>query len=169
MHRERGDEHVNCYMFVMDIEPFGQVCYLLQMPDLKLGNDPFPGYVSYMLQECVLEEVPCGVVTPGHWALYFCRGALVHAALLLPGERFLSKWGQGHVWEHGKWEAPVTYGDDVKFFKPLSRGALWGLAHFYSATLPGAPEWLIAQAAQSGLMEVVPSPCLNRRESTATP
>lgn len=46
-----------------------------------------------------------------------------------------SKWGTGHIWQHGVYEVPDCYGDTVRFFRPFSREmALQALLDFY----PGA-------------------------------
>jgi hypothetical protein len=33
------------------------------------------------------------------------------------GNRVVSKWGPFHLYEHGLWEVPLSYGDTVSFFR----------------------------------------------------
>lgn len=33
----------------------------------------------------------------------------------LDGDMIISKWGKGQTWKHRFWEAPLSYGDEIKF------------------------------------------------------
>jgi hypothetical protein len=58
--------------------------------------------------------------TEGVVLIYFRNGEPEHAGKWA-GKRVISKWGSGptNIWEHGLYEAPASYGDDVKVFSPV--------------------------------------------------
>lgn len=44
-----------------------------------------------------------------------------------------SKWGKGHLWRHGVFEIPQSYGDTVRFFHDISKEEYIQAFHEYSA------------------------------------
>ena len=42
-----------------------------------------------------------------------------HVGVLGYGERATSKWGCGHLCEHGVFEVPANYGDQLAFYSPI--------------------------------------------------
>jgi len=64
-------------------------------------------------------RIECG---DGDVVVYFSNAVPKHAAKM-NGSRVVSKWGLGHLWEHGLFEVPSIFGDDVRFFKRLARRA----------------------------------------------
>jgi hypothetical protein len=53
--------------------------------------------------------------------LYFNeRDSFKHAGLILSGDRLLSKWGTGHLFEHGVLEVPESYGTRLLLVKSVS-------------------------------------------------
>jgi hypothetical protein len=51
--------------------------------------------------------------------LYFRDGRPVHAGLIR-GQRVTSKWGTRSLIEHDLWEVPESYGDDARFYSPVT-------------------------------------------------
>lgn len=51
-----------------------------------------------------------------------------HAGLSRTNGRLMSKWGIGHLYEHGVFEVPESYGTKVRFFRKLSYDLAFG--HF---------------------------------------
>lgn len=47
-------------------------------------------------------------------AVYFKDGIPEHFGQIVDNV-IMSKWGRGHVWKHGLWEVPHSYGDHVKY------------------------------------------------------
>ncbi|TET47491.1 hypothetical protein E3J62_01285 [candidate division TA06 bacterium] len=46
--------------------------------------------------------------------VYFDKEVTKHLGKMC-GDRIESKWGQGHIWRHGLWEVPLSYGNTVKY------------------------------------------------------
>jgi hypothetical protein len=60
-------------------------------------------------------------VTDGDLVIYFTdteTETITHAGLVF-GSLVRSKWGTGHVWEHGTFEVPAQHGSMVRYFAPL--------------------------------------------------
>lgn len=53
--------------------------------------------------------------------VYLNEGHLAHTGRVVATGCVQSKWAQtGHVWNHGVFEVPIAYGNDVKYFLPPS-------------------------------------------------
>ncbi len=70
-----------------------------------------------------LEEVDAQ--TPGALVLYFNGGNWSHVGTITNSGRVISKWGLYPVYEHGLWEVPAVYGNEIRYFlKPSPEMAL---------------------------------------------
>lgn len=58
----------------------------------------------------------------GCLALYFDRQVWQHIGVVSAAERVLSQWGEFPVYEHGVFEVPARYGDEVRYFEMPRRG-----------------------------------------------
>lgn len=77
-------------------------------------------FAHWLLDSGLLEEVNQADIQPGHIILYFSvDGRFKHASLIAGDGRVFSKWGIGHLYEHGLLEVPDSYGNQVRFFKAL--------------------------------------------------
>lgn len=56
-------------------------------------------------------------ITPRALALYFSDKIWRHAGFAISVDRITSKWGTFPVYDHHLWEAPISYGNDLRFFK----------------------------------------------------
>jgi hypothetical protein len=86
-------------------------------------NRVFAGaaFVHLLLDEGLLNELVPSDAREGDLVLYFNEeGRFKHAGLNLGNNRVLSKWGSGHLFEHGLLEVPESYGTKVRFFKRLA-------------------------------------------------
>jgi hypothetical protein len=78
-------------------------------------------FAHWLLENNVLVEVTHGDVRQGDIVFYFTdAGRFKHAGRMLANGRVLSKWGTGHLYEHGVLEVPESYGTTVRFFRGLS-------------------------------------------------
>ena len=57
---------------------------------------------------------------PGGLVTWSSREGLKHVGVLLTTDRATSKWGVGHLYEHGLLEVPTSYGDRLAFYEPLA-------------------------------------------------
>jgi hypothetical protein len=88
-------------------------------------NHVFAGaaFVHLLLDEGLLNELVPSDAREGDLVFYFNdEGRFKHAGLNLENNRVLSKWGSGHLFEHGLFEVPESYGTKVRFFKRLPYG-----------------------------------------------
>jgi len=82
------------------------------------------------LIELLLQEVGPEQAEEGDHVLYFGQ-QLEHAGKVCAG-MVESKWGKGHLWQHGVYEVPQRYGDIVRFFRQVSReDAIAAFREFY--------------------------------------
>ena len=78
-------------------------------------------FAHWLLDNKLLAEVTQGDVREGDVVFYFSdAGRFKHAGRMLARGRVLSKWGTGHLYEHGVFEVPESYGIVVRFFRGLS-------------------------------------------------
>jgi hypothetical protein len=54
---------------------------------------------------------------PGVLALYFSDKIWRHAGFVISTDRITSKWGTFPVYDHHLWEVPISYGNELRFFK----------------------------------------------------
>jgi hypothetical protein len=84
-------------------------------------------FAHWLLDNGLLEEVNQADVQLGHIVLYFgVDGRFKHAGLSARNGRVISKWGIGHLYEHGLLEVPDSYGNQVTFFKALPYHVAFG-------------------------------------------
>jgi hypothetical protein len=83
-------------------------------------SDVFPNseFVNYLvvnyLTEIALEEIQEGDIV-----IYYTGGTPTHAGLIKNG-LVVSKWGTAHLWQHNLFEVPQRYGNEVRFFRPIT-------------------------------------------------
>jgi hypothetical protein len=81
-----------------------------------------PMFFTWLVEQGKLEPVE-----EAEWAIiaYFVNDKCAHAGLMLAGGRVVSKWGIGHLFEHGKDEVPLNYGDDIRFYRKPAPNESW--------------------------------------------
>jgi hypothetical protein len=78
-------------------------------------------FAHWLLANNLLTEVTQADVREGDIVFYFSvDGRFKHAGRMLADGRIVSKWGIGHLYEHGIFEVPESYGNAVRFFRGLS-------------------------------------------------
>jgi len=109
----------NCFMFALKISSSGIECWR------NPGIQPDSSFVRHLLKSMdQLNLVPPDKGIDGDIAIYFDgRRSPKHAGILKNG-RIVSKWGDAktHVWEHGPWEVPISYGNVIKFYRNIPQG-----------------------------------------------
>jgi hypothetical protein len=86
-------------------------------------------FAHWLLDRGLLVEVTHTDVREGDLVFYFSDdGRFKHAGLCQTKGRVMSKWGIGHLYEHGVFEVPDSYGDKVRLFRNLSYEEAFG--HF---------------------------------------
>jgi len=94
------------------------------------AHGPFAGKdFLHRLVDNGLLEVPEKEACEGDIVIYFAEdGWFKHIGLKRGAVRVVSKWGTGHLYEHGLFEVPEGYGTTTRFFKRLTFEA--GLRYF---------------------------------------
>lgn len=81
-----------------------------------------PGFINFLFQSQLLS--PCRPpIFLGDLIIYFHDGKFRHVGRMKSETRVLSKWGTGWLYEHGIWEVPSSYGDDIQYFVGPNRKA----------------------------------------------
>ncbi|MDP3723410.1 MAG: hypothetical protein Q8R91_07945 [Candidatus Omnitrophota bacterium] len=76
-------------------------------------------FVNFLIERGVLDEPSCA---ESEDVVVYLKNKTVKHAGKIQGEFVHSKWSYlGHLWQHGIWEVPIGYGDDVLFFKHIAR------------------------------------------------
>jgi hypothetical protein len=108
-------EERNCFMFALDIEADAIRDKVLL--SIFCGSE----FVSVFVEKCRLRErtAPSDAVN-GDIVIYCHDGNPKHAGKWADN-RVISKWGSGptHIWDHGVYEVPESYGDEVRVFRPV--------------------------------------------------
>jgi hypothetical protein len=87
-----------------------------------------------------LVEATIGDAADGHIAVYARGAEITHAGVVDKG-RVMSKWGSGHVWRHGTFAVPASYGSSVRVFRACSsETALRGLIEYFREKPEFGPE-----------------------------
>jgi hypothetical protein len=105
------DRPYNCFTFVLGLIENDRVYELLRKDadwygyaGIRVG----PEFVARLIEAAVLARDD-----DGRLVVYFRNDKPVHAGIVR-GNQIRSKWGIGHLWEHGLWEVPSSYGDRVE-------------------------------------------------------
>jgi len=78
-------------------------------------------FAHWLLDHGLLVEVTAPNAREGDIVIYFGEGGrFKHAGLSLATGRVISKWGIGHLYQHGFFEVPESYGTTIRLFKRLS-------------------------------------------------
>ena len=73
-------------------------------------------FVYWLIDRGLIKERE--VVSEGLLTVYYLGQRLKHIGRLTKSSRVSSKWGTGHLYEHGLFEVPSDYGNTVRFFTP---------------------------------------------------
>lgn len=84
-------------------------------------GDVFAGseFINFLLIREMLSPKLPGQEMRDDYIIYFDETGFRHIGRISENARVISKWGTGHLWDHGLWEVPSTYGDDVRYFSGL--------------------------------------------------
>ena len=96
--------------------------YLIEDPtyvkiaDCGLGRT-FAGreFISFLLQNKLLSPRQSPTIV-GDLIVYFDGGTFQHVGRMKTDTRVVSKWGKGWLYEHGVWEVPSHYGQEIQYF-----------------------------------------------------
>ena len=105
-------QECNCVMYALDL--------LLNPATSFLGHfHANTGFLGWLIDQGHLSLVE-GVPQEGSIAAYFSGQKAEHVGIVKTTDRVVSKWGIGHVYEHGSWEVPSSYGSSLQYFTPIT-------------------------------------------------
>jgi len=89
----------------------------LKVADFGLGRTfAGPEFITFLLEHQLLTPRDGAAVLPDDLVIYFNNGVFRHVGRMKTHHRVLSKWGTGYLFEHGVWEVPFNYGEEVRYF-----------------------------------------------------
>ena len=115
-------EHpIHRYTCLMHVFEFVEKPNYIAIADY-LGVNVFAGaeFAHWLINNRHLTQVPEAEAISRDLVMYFNECNFKHVGILQAGRRVVSKWGEGHLYNHALWEVPQSYGDNVRFFEPLS-------------------------------------------------
>jgi hypothetical protein len=110
-------EPYNCYMYALDVVGAKEITSILRakVDTLKFGDE----FIQLLIDQGIAKPSPTGKLV-----IYFHKGVPKHGAKKLAGQRMVSKWGLGGLWEHAPFEIPNTYGDSYRIFSVTDKQAI---------------------------------------------
>jgi hypothetical protein len=115
----------NCFAYAFGIWNHPDFIELVdQTEDSAIMDSAF---VSWMIEDFLLTEVHAEAVGLGDIAIYQNNSAITHGAVITAVDQPMalhSKWGGNEVHRHGLWEVMASYGDEVRFFRPIESGVI---------------------------------------------
>ena len=106
---------VNCYMFALGLA----TNEIADWRDVGIQPDTKTGFIGLLLKSTILTRCASDEMPQRGLVFYFTDDDRpVHAGRCAAGA-VISKWGDGctHIWRHGLWEVPSSYGVRVRFFE----------------------------------------------------
>ncbi len=104
----------NCFTYAFNLLDSQEFLDIIQQYPYLFADS---SYVSYLIERH-LTSVDENKVRDGDYVIYFLHGEPKHAGRIR-NNKIVSKWGMYHLWEHGFWEVPAEYGDEIHFFKKI--------------------------------------------------
>jgi len=130
------ENRYTCGMYVFDFSEDPDYLEIagLGLPHVYAG----PAFFEWLLTGELLEKTDQQSVQDKDFVMYFEKGKWKHVGFWRLDDRVESKWGLGLLYNHGQWEVPSHYGDEIRFFRSVSPEA--GIEHFIRyAQSRGAP------------------------------
>ncbi len=113
--KSNANVQFNCFMYCLGLR-YGDIKKIIGSDGRKIPNSE---YMSLLCKK-YLTEINRGSTIDGDYILYFSNQKNMHAGKVKNG-KVVSKWGSGHVWIHGIFEVPASYGNQVKYYSRVEK------------------------------------------------
>ncbi len=107
----------NCVMYAL-----GLIGRLEQLRDANREFRIGTPFVTDLIANAAIKRCAESI---GSLAVWSCNGKVKHIGVVVGNGRIVSKWGEGCLWEHGLFEVPQNYGDDLTFFEAVTPESMW--------------------------------------------
>jgi hypothetical protein len=81
-------------------------------------------FLGKVIAQQLITEKPVALANTNDLVAYFDGPQPRHIGKVMSTSTFASKWGVGHLYEHGLWDVPKTFGDQGRYFKPPDQQGL---------------------------------------------
>lgn len=88
----------------------------LHVPNVYAG----PAFFEWLIANRHVQGIEEAEAGEDDLVMYFDNGRWKHVGLLKPDNRVEFKWGLGLLYDHGQWEVPKNYGNEIRFFRSIS-------------------------------------------------
>jgi hypothetical protein len=110
--RRPSATHFNCFSFAFNLADSAAVQLITSRLSYLYPDEDF---ARHLIDRNSLLEIKQADLSLGDVVVYFAHNQPKHAGKVF-GDRIVSKWGRGLLWEHALHEIPAVYGDTVRFF-----------------------------------------------------
>ena len=105
-----------CYQYAFDVVGSKRITKIARTYTKVYPNSEF---VQYLIDH-YLSEVSRSAIQDGDVIVYAQDTQIKHAGKII-STRVLSKWGLAHLWSHGTFEVPASYGSHIRYFQRIPR------------------------------------------------
>ena len=125
---EGDNRRYNCVMYGLGIELDRE--YFVMSTYCPEEVHASMGFLQFLYDEGdLIERQDCVL---GCLVVYSKDGHFLHIGQAVDDGRVRSKWGIGHLYEHGLLEAPASYGTEIRFFEPVDRETVLNAFYQYA-------------------------------------
>lgn len=103
----------NCVMYALDAHEDQLLINLVLRCPYEVH--PSTAFAQFLIDKGHLVE--CSAADGTTLVVYLKDDKIKHVGRLVAGNRVVSKWGVGHLYEHDFMEVPSSYGDTIRFFR----------------------------------------------------
>ena len=123
-------DRYTCLMYVFDFTEKPEYIDIARYP----GFNVYAGanFVYWLIDRRFLTEISEVNARTGDLLMYFNGCDFKHVGILRESKRVISKWGIGHLYEHGLWEVPLSYGTTLRFFRSITYERAFDLFTYFA-------------------------------------
>ncbi len=116
-------KYLNCFAYAFGLAP--HVTEIERMGESTDGRIfVSPSFVQH-LRETVFLMRPADAVADGDFVVYYTSDLSSEHAGVAAGNFVVSKWGRLPVFEHGFWDVPDTFGNNIRAFARIEPDHMW--------------------------------------------
>ena len=111
---------IKCYRCLEHVLEFAENSTYIGVRSCEIDDiNAGPLFAHWLIDKNILVELSRAKAGDSDFVFYFNKGTWKHAGLWSRYGRVISKWGQGHLYEHELFEVPMSFGNNVKYYRRL--------------------------------------------------